>query len=76
MLRTQTLKGESLCGVVTQVQNKIVTLVASDRSDGGIRILGGMASIFKKVTYSHHRFAIKFSTSRMLAEGNPNKLTG
>jgi len=35
-----------------------------------------MACTYKKVTNSHHRFAIKFVMTRMIAKGDPNKLTG
>ncbi len=58
------------------MQDQIVTLVSNDISAWSIRFLGGMACVLQETTHSHHRIAIKFSTARMVAKGNPNKLTG
>jgi hypothetical protein len=76
MLSAQTLEIEGLGGMVAQVQDQMVTLVSNDSSAWSIRFLGGMACILQEATHSHHRIAIKFSTARMVAKGNPNKLTG
>ncbi len=62
--------------MVAQVQNQISSLVAKDGRGWSVRTLGCMACALQKSTYSHHRIAIKFRTTCMVAKGYPNKLTG
>jgi hypothetical protein len=76
MLSAQTLEIESLGGMMAQVQDQIVTLVSNNSSDRSIRFLGSIACILQEATHSHHRIAIKLGMARMVAKGNPNKLTG